>query len=153
VIGLALGTILAVSQVPPESGPITLQDRNFRIGGFFCRGKGCESYPRRLGPDLRFAGDPHGRMFDGVDHLTQSWSVMLDCAVARDRLRACRVVGPSDGVIGAATLARQLIRRVRLSAPAAGGTRAIVDIWYEPGNCPSWQCVPTPPPPPPPTDK
>ena len=148
MIAFVLVAISAVSQVPAESGARALQDRNFWIGGFFCRGDGCEAYPRRLGADLRFAGSAHGSLFDSTDHLTQSWSVRLDCAVSRDRLKACRVVDPSDRVIGAVAISRELIGRARLSAPAASGMRAIVDVRYEPGSCPSWQCVPTPPPPP-----
>jgi hypothetical protein len=147
--------LLATLSASPVAGADILaavEDRSFYVAGWYCDDAGCRSNPRRLGPSVRFQLQGAARILKRADHLAADWSVILNCRVVRGRLRKCHIAddtaAPPKGVDTALNIAAAM--RVAPLVPSGTPGSAIIDINYEAGSCPSWQCVPTPAPPPPP---
>lgn len=150
--------LAAVAASTPHADDLseTVQNRSFYAIGWSCNGEGCRSNTRQLGPNLRFKVSESTKGFDSVKMLTETWSVMLDCTVVRDRLAKCEVVDDAPSSREARNTALKLSNFFRVQSEYAGRRsirpHAIVSIQYETGGCPSWACtvIPEPAPPPPP---
>jgi len=99
---------------------------------------------------LRFKGSASAKGFDRAKKLTESWSVMLDCAIERGRFTKCEVSDDTVGSIEARNVALKLAESFRVQYENAGRRsvrpHAIVSIQYETGGCPSWTCTVIPEP-------
>jgi hypothetical protein len=124
-----------------------LQNRKFSISGFYCDDPICEDYPRRLAHALRFDESANKSLLDHAQHLSESWRILLNCAVRNDRLEACHLASEQGYSSIGAPLALQMAARVVLATAVRKSPRAIVSVDYEAGDCPYWYCSPTPPPP------
>lgn len=149
IVSLLLAA-LAASTSPADALSETVQDRSFYVTGWPCNGEGCQSNPRQLGPNLRFKGSASAKGFDHAKKLTESWSVMLDCAIERGRFAKCEVSDDTVESIEARNVALKLAESFRVRYENAGRRsvrpHAIVSIQYETGGCPSWTCTVIPEP-------
>ena len=145
---------LAALAAPAHEKSETVQNRNFYAMGWPCDGKGCQSNPRELGPNLIFDVPPSEAGFDHAKKLDQSWNVMMECAVVVDRLVRCEVADDTVGSAEARSVALELVNFFRVEAEHRGRKstqpHAIVSVMYEAGDCPLWMCTITPAPPSPP---
>jgi len=150
MIASLLFAALAASAASTHEKSETVQNRSFYAIGWPCDGRGCQSNPRELGPNLIFKVPPSNAGFDRAKKLGQSWGVVLECAVVVDRLVKCKVADDSVGSEEARGVALGLVSFFRLQPENSGRkatkSRAIVDIMYQTGDCPSWTCTITPAP-------
>lgn len=154
IASLLLAALTALA-APAGDGSETVQNRSFYAIGWACDGEECQSNPRQLGPNLRFKLPASQKGFDRARKLDQTWSVMLDCAIVRDRLAKCAVAHDTVGSVEAQSIALKLANFFRVESKNADDkpsrSRAIVNVEYQTGDCPSWMCtmIPAPAPPPP----
>lgn len=154
IASLLLAALMALA-APFGDEAETVQNRSFYAIGWPCDGEGCQSNPRQLGPNLRFKLPASQKGFDRAKKLDQTWSVMLDCAIVRDRLAKCAVADDTVGSVEAQSIALGLADFFRVQSENADNksskSRAIINVEYQTGDCPSWMCtmIPAPVPPPP----
>jgi len=150
MIASLLLAALAASAAPTNEKSETVQNRSFYAIGWPCDGRGCRSNPREFGPNLIFKVPPSNAGFDRAKKLGQSWSVVLECAVLVNRFVKCKIADDTVGSEEARGVALRLVSFFRLQAESPGSKatkpHAIVNIMYEPGDCPSWMCTITPAP-------
>lgn len=150
IASLLLAT-LAATAAPAEDGSETVQNMSFYAIGWSCDGKGCQSNPRQLGPNLRFKLPASQAGLDRAKKLDQAWAVMLDCAIVSDRLAKCGIAddttAPGEGRSIALGVASSLRVQSGDADRKSSGRRAIISIQYDASDCPGWMCTSTPAPP------
>jgi len=142
-------TLLAmIMGFSPQNKPEldAIQNRTFNIVGFFCDDKICETVPRPITDTLRFDEDANKQLLAHATQLPDDWAFTFNCGIKRDRLRSCYLTGQHNRATTGLAIALKLVGQVRLAHTNHQYPRAIVDVAYEVGGCPSWFCVPTPPP-------
>src|SRR4051812_25315629 len=97
---LLLASVAALP-APADDVSETVQNRSFYAIGWPCDGEGCQSKPRRIGPNLRFEIPSSNAGFARAKKLKQDWSVTLDCAVVSDKLANCEIADDTVGPIEA----------------------------------------------------
>jgi hypothetical protein len=153
MIGITLLTMLISTSPQVERDMVAIQDRKFHISGLYCDDKVCETAARPIADWLEFDKAANAHILAKTVQLPDDWAFMLNCRVSRDRLRSCYLTDHNNRPTTGLQIALDLTHRIKLTRSRRRFPRAIVNVDYEVGGCPSWYCIPTPvpqaPPPPP----
>jgi len=144
---LALAGMLApwvpLDAVPlEEADPLT--NRHLQVYAWYCDGAGCSSSPRQFDGAVHFDARRSKLPLDVAVLGPESWTTMLTCRVARDRLAGCRVQSDSTPAAAARHRGLALARLLRLDVgsykPGREQSRVLLSILYAAGKC-GWDCT------------
>jgi hypothetical protein len=127
-----------------EAHPLT--NRHLQVYAWYCDGAGCSSSPRQFDGAVHFDVRRSKLPVDVAMLGAESWTTMLTCRVARDRLIRCRVEPDSTSSAAARDRALALARRLRLRldvgsySSARQHPRVLLSILYAAGKC-GWDCT------------
>lgn len=139
-----IGILLALLSAPLSPGEEEMDaiiTRNFYVLGFYCDDTICETAPRPLSGVVRLDRPGTEKVLAKAEKRAGRWSITLNCAVKRERLRSCYLTDHGGGRAIGLSVGMKISRQLRLFGNLQQSPRVILKIDYDNGDCPPWACV------------